>query len=123
MIWLWIAAALLSVGAAILIAQRAAGAASAAGLNPALAVYRRQMAGVDERAGRGVIAEGDRKSVRAETGRRLLAAAERHEAPVQAARPVALMTAAAAAPLAAFALYLAVGAPGLADQPFAKRLQ
>ena len=123
MIWLWIAAALLSAGAAVLMAGRAAQGATAARDNPALAVYRRQMAEVDELAERGLIAEADRRGVRAETGRRLLAAADRHAAPVRASRPAAVMAVAAAAPLAAFAVYdLVVGAPGLADQPFAKRL-
>ena len=78
MIWLWIAAALISAALAVLIVQRAARAARRRrGDNPALAVYRRQMAELDELADRGVLADAERRSVRAETGRRLLAAAER----------------------------------------------
>jgi cytochrome c-type biogenesis protein CcmH len=102
-------------------AARAAGAAAAD--NPALAVYRRQMAEVDELAERGLIADAERRSVRAETGRRLLAAADRHEPPPAAARPWVVMALAAATPLLALALYLAIGAPGLSDQPFAGRLR
>jgi cytochrome c-type biogenesis protein CcmH len=124
MIWLWIAAALISAALAALIVQRAAGASQGQrGVNPALAVYRRQMAELDELAERGVLAEGERRSVRAETGRRLLAAAERGEAPLQRSGPRLILLAAAAAPLAAFAAYyFALGAPNFADQPFKARL-
>lgn len=123
MIWLWIAAALVSAGLAALVVQRAARAAAAAGgENPALAVYRRQMAELDDLADRGLLAEGERRAVRAETGRRLLAAAGREEPPLKAGRPGLVVAAAAAAPLLALIVYIGVGAPGFADQPFAKRL-
>jgi len=123
MIWLWIAAALISAALAALIIQRAASVSQAQrGANPALAVYRRQMAELDELAERGVLAEGERRSVRAETGRRLLAAAERGEAPLKRSRPLVILCAAAAAPLAAVGCYLALGAPNYPDQPFMARL-
>ncbi len=123
MIWLWIAAALVSAGLAALVVQRAARAAAAAGGdNPALAVYRRQMAELDDLADRGLLAEGERRAVRAETGRRLLAAAGRAEPPLKASRPGVVLAAAAAAPVLALILYVAVGAPGFPDQPFATRL-
>lgn len=123
MIWLWIAAALVSAGMAVLVVQRAARAAAAAGgENPALAVYRRQMAELDDLADRGLLADGERRAVRAETGRRLLAAAGREEPPLQAGRPGLVVAAAAAAPLLALIVYIGVGAPGFPDQPFAKRL-
>jgi cytochrome c-type biogenesis protein CcmH len=123
MIWLWIAAALVSAGLAALVVQRAARAAAAAGgENPALSVYRRQMTELDDLADRGLLAEGERRAVRAETGRRLLAAAGRAEPPLTAARPGVVLAAAAAAPLLALVVYIGVGAPGLADQPFAARL-
>ena len=123
MIWLWVAAALVSAGMAALIVQRAArGANQGRGDNAALAVYRRQMAELDELAERGLIAEGERRSVRAETGRRLLAAAERNDPPLRAARPLPILIAAGLVPLVALIVYLAVGAPGLEDQPFTKRV-
>jgi len=123
MIWLWIAAALVSAALAVLIVHRAASAArSPLGANPALSVYRRQMAELDELAERGVLAEVERRSVRAETGRRLLAAADRSEAPLNRSRPAVILIAAAAAPLAAFAAYLVLGAPSYPDQPFKTRL-
>jgi cytochrome c-type biogenesis protein CcmH len=123
MIWLWIAAAMVSAALAVLIVQRAASAARAPhGVNPALAVYRRQMAELDELAERGVLAEIERRSVRAETGRRLLAAAERGEAPLRRSGPAVVLIAAAAAPLAAFGAFLVLGAPSYPDQPFKARL-
>jgi len=124
MIFLWIAAALVSAGAAALIVHRAArGAGAGGGENPSLAVYRRQMAELDELAARGLLAENERRGVRAETGRRLLAAAERREAPLRAASPGVILAVAAAAPIAAFAAYVAVvGMPGAPDQPYARRL-
>jgi cytochrome c-type biogenesis protein CcmH len=123
MIWLWIAAALVSAALAALVVQRAAQAAAAAGgENPALAVYRRQMAELDDLADRGLLAEDERRAVRAETGRRLLAAAGRQEPPLEASRPGVVLAAAAAAPMLALLLYVAIGAPGLPDQPFAARL-
>jgi len=123
MIWLWVAAALISAALAALIVQRAASASDArGGENPALAVYRRQMAELDELAERGVLADAERRSVRAETGRRLLAAAERAEAPTRKAGPGTILLAAAAAPLIALGLYVAIGAPAYPDQPFKTRL-
>ena len=123
MIWLWVAAALISAALAALIVRRAASAAGAQQReNPALAVYRRQMAELDELAERGVLADAERRSVRAETGRRLLAAAGRDEAPTRKAGPTIILIAAAAAPLIALGLYVVIGAPGYPDQPFKMRL-
>jgi cytochrome c-type biogenesis protein CcmH len=123
MIWLWIAAALISAALAVLIVQRAVSAAEGQrGDNPALSVYRRQMAELDELAERGVLADAERRSVRAETGRRLLAAAERGEAPVTSSGRRVILIAATAAPLVAVAAYLAMGAPNYTDQPFKTRL-
>jgi cytochrome c-type biogenesis protein CcmH len=124
MIWLWIAAALVSAGMAALIVQGAARAArTRRAENPSLAVYRRQMAEIDDLAARGLLAEADRRGIRAETGRRLLSAAARTEAPLEAASPTATLILAALAPLLALAIYIFLGAPGLPDQPFARRLQ
>src|SRR5580698_4348461 len=100
MIWLWIAAALISGALAVLIVQRSVGAVTAPRSdNPALAVYRRQMAELDELAERGVLADAERRSVRAETGRRLLAAADRVEGPLRRGKSGVVMIAAAAVPL------------------------
>jgi cytochrome c-type biogenesis protein CcmH len=124
MIWLWIAAALASAGVAALTVQRAARAASRSGaVSPAMTVYRRQLAELDDLADRGLLAEPDRRSVRAETGRRLLAAAAQPEAPLRSAGPRTILFAAAALPLVALVAYLAIGAPNLPDQPFSQRLK
>lgn len=123
MIWFWIAAAVVSAGAAALMVQRAARAAAGRGdENPSLAVYRRQMAEIDEMAARGVLAETDRRGVRAEVGRRLLAAADRADAPKRASRPLLTLIVAALTPIVALTVYVAIGAPGFPDQPFTRRL-
>ena len=125
MIALWIAAGVLSAAAAGLVLHRAARAALGAGSpDPTLAVYRRQLSEIDDLAGRGLIAEDERKGAHAEAGRRLLAAADAG-APSWTAeagerRPVLIV--AALAPLAALGLYLAVGSPGYGDQPFKARV-
>ena len=123
MIWFWIAAALISAGAAMLIIARAAGAAKrGGGGNPALAVYQRQMSEIDDLAERGLLAEGERRGARAETGRRLLAAADRDETAATPIRPVTIVLAACIAPLLGLVIYLAIGAQGMTDQPFVRRV-
>jgi cytochrome c-type biogenesis protein CcmH len=123
MIWLWIAAALISGALAVLIVQRSVVAVTAPRSdNPALAVYRRQMAELDELAERGVLADAERRSVRAETGRRLLAAADRVEGPLKHAGPGQILLLTACVPIMALLGYFVLGAPGLPDQPFKARL-
>lgn len=122
MIWLWIAAAVLSAGAAALIVRRSALGVRGTPAGPEVGVYRRQMAEIDQLADRGLLAEAERRSIRAETGRRLLAAAGRSEAPLRAASPAVVIALAAIVPLAGAAAYLAIGNAGYADQPFAARL-
>jgi cytochrome c-type biogenesis protein CcmH len=97
-----------------------------------LEVYRDQLDELKREVGRGVIAGEEAQAAEREIARRLLAAAvlEDRPIPIAHARPdasggtsrrwatfgiVALM------PIAAFVLYLAVGAPGLPDYPFAAR--
>jgi cytochrome c-type biogenesis protein CcmH len=125
MIALWVAAGVLSAAAAGLVLHRAARAALDAGsADPTMAVYRRQLGEIDDLAGRGLIEEPERKAAHAEAGRRLLAAADHEAEPWSAAasqrRPV--LAAAAIAPLLALAVYLAVGAPGMPDQPIKARI-
>jgi cytochrome c-type biogenesis protein CcmH len=125
MIALWVAAGVLSAAAAGLVLHRAARAALGAGSpDPTLAVYRRQLSEIDDLAGRGLIAEDERKGAHAEAGRRLLAAADEGAKPWTAEagerRPVLIV--AALAPLLALGLYVAVGSPGYGDQPFKARV-
>jgi cytochrome c-type biogenesis protein CcmH len=123
MIAFWAAAGLISAATAILILYRAGGAAGHAPADVSQLFYRRQLAEIADLADRGLLAEGERRSAEAEAGRRLLAAAE---APADAwstsGQRNAVLAAAIAAPALAVALYLLLGAPGFADQPFAKRL-
>lgn len=124
MIGFWIAAAGLSAAVAALVLRSAARGLTPAGDDPALAVHRRQLSEIDELAERGLLAQGELKAARAEAGRRLLAAADQSAVwPKEGlgSRRV-VVVAAAAAPLLALGLYVAVGAPGAPDQPFAKRV-
>ena len=125
MLLFWAVAGVLAAAAAGLILYRAAGASAQAGAaDPAPALYRRQLSEIDDLAERGLMGEAERKAAHAEAGRRLLAATD---APVEAwsadpgARRLVLL-AVAAAPALALGLYLKLGAPGIADQPYAERL-
>ncbi|THD79825.1 MAG: c-type cytochrome biogenesis protein CcmI [Phenylobacterium sp.] len=126
MILFWVAAGVLSAAAAGLILTRAAGAAARGeAADPTPVLYRRQLAEIDELAERGLMGEAERKSAHAEAGRRLLAATD---APARTwtADPAArlgVLAAVVAAPALALVIYLALGSPGLADQPFAARMQ
>src|ERR1700678_3718316 len=80
------------------------------------------MARHDDLPDRRGLAEGQRRGVRAETGRRLLAAAGRADPPLRPSGRLPILIVAALTPLAAALAYLLIGAPGFSDQPFAKRL-
>lgn len=125
MIVLWVSAGVLSAAAAGLVLHRAARAALDAGsTDPTLAVYRRQLAEIDDLAGRGLIAEDERKTAHAEAARRLLNEADRDArawtAPASQRRPV--LGAAVLACAAALATYLVVGSPTAADRPLKARI-
>ena len=121
----WVVAGVVAAAAAGLILLRASGAVAAAGrVDPAQSLYRRQLSEIDDLVERGLMGEGERKGAHAEAARRLLAAAD---APTEAWNPDArarglVLLAAAAAPALALGLYLALGSPGVPDQPYATRL-
>ena len=120
----WIAAATLSALTGWIMLRGARAASAAAGAeDPAVAVHRRQLAEIDDLAARGLLPESEVRASRAEAGRRLLAAAGAAPAAMVAGdgRRIILIIA-IAAPLLALGLYLLTGAPGLADQPFARRV-
>jgi cytochrome c-type biogenesis protein CcmH len=128
MIEFWIAAAVLSALAAALVLYRAARLAGRPDANPTVDVYRRQLSEIDELAERGLLADSERRSARAEAARRLLSAADEAAtgalAPKAAGKMRLIVTVAAiAAPLVAIAIYLVLGSPGASDQPFAERLK
>lgn len=93
------------------------------------AVYRDQLEELDRDAARGVISETDAEAARREISRRLIAAAhEGQESAPQAPRTAAsaggrgtITAIAVLAPLAAGAIYWALGSPDLPGQPFAAR--
>ena len=129
MITFSIAALLLSVVAAALILQRAAGAARRPDVDPTLGMYRRQLHEIDDLAERGLLAESELRVARAEAARRLLHAAET-AAPQQTAPPsvsttmrLAVLAGAVIAPLVAVGLYVYLGRPGQADEPFSERIK
>ena len=124
MIAFWIAAAGLSAVVAALMLRGAARASLGVSDDASLAVHRRQLSEIDDLAERGLLADAELKGARAEAGRRLIAAAD-GQAPWPPANPrlrPLVLALAAAAPLLAVGLYGLVGAPGLADQPFLKRV-
>ena len=126
MITFWVAAGLISAAAAGLILLTAARAAGDVGsADPTLALYRRQLGEIDDLAGRGLIAEGERTSAHAEAARRLLGAADTQAMPWNAdlGRRRLLLALVALAPILAVGLYLWVGTAGFPDQAFATRLQ
>lgn len=123
MIAFWVAAGLLSGAAAILMMLRAARAAEAQPADTTQVFYRRQLAEIGDLADRGLIGAEERKGAEAEAGRRLLAAADApSEVWSTAAGRGPILAAAIAAPALALAVYFTVGAPGMADLPFAKRI-
>src|SRR5690606_38364732 len=92
-----------------------------------LAVYRDQLKELDAERERGLIADSELESARAEVARRLLkrAGAESGEAvssrETSAGARRVYMAVAALLPLAGIVVYLAIGSPHLPAQPFAAR--
>jgi cytochrome c-type biogenesis protein CcmH len=124
MIAFWIAAAGLSAVVAALMLRGAARASVGVGDDASLAVHRRQLSEIDDLADRGLLADGELKTARAEAGRRLIAAAD-HQAAWPPANPKLrplMLALAALAPVIALVAYMTIGAPGMADQPFLKRV-
>jgi cytochrome c-type biogenesis protein CcmH len=128
MILFWLLTAAVSGLAALLILLRAARAEQrASAADPELALYRRQLDELDELADRGLIGGEEHRSARAEAARRLIGEAEREKSgtPGPDARSARWMVTAAAVagPILALLAYLALGSPGLPDQPFKPRLK
>ena len=128
MLLFWILAGLISSGGALLILLRAAGAGEAGSpADPTVEVYRRQLAEIDELAGRRLLGDDERQAARAEAGRRLLGEAERTSERAPQLSPAAtrrlVLAGAIAAPILALGGYLLTGAPGLPDMPFDARLK
>jgi cytochrome c-type biogenesis protein CcmH len=91
-----------------------------------LEIYRDQLKEIEADRARGLLGAAEAEAARVEISRRLLACAdseprrpERH--PTPGAAKTALAATTAGVPLAALALYLAVGSPGLPGRPHAPR--
>jgi cytochrome c-type biogenesis protein CcmH len=124
MIAFWITAALMAAGAATLMLAFAARARTEPATAPDADLYARQLEEIEALHARGLLGDAERAAARAETGRRLLNAADRPvaaSAPARSGRAV-LLAIVAGAPLLAAGLYLAVGSAGRADAPYAQRL-
>jgi cytochrome c-type biogenesis protein CcmH len=93
-----------------------------------LAVYRDQLAEIETECNEGLIAGPEAEAARVEVARRLIRRAEENERLAGAPGPQAsnsrrlVLYAVAALPVAAVALYLAVGSPSLPGRPYAARL-
>jgi cytochrome c-type biogenesis protein CcmH len=124
MIFFSIAAAALAAGAGALVLWRASLAGRAmASPDPQIETYRRALAEIDDLAARGLLPESERRGVRAEAGRRLIASADNPAvAPAASRKPFIPIATIGVAALAALAIYIDIGSPGLKDEPFAARL-
>ena len=122
MLTFWIGAILLTAVAAYPVVHLASRPRPLA-YDPAQAVYRRQLAELDDLSRRGVLAESELKSAHAEAARRLLGAAPgpAEAGPTRKSR-IAVLAAVAVVGLAGPLIYLGTGSNGLADQPYGKRL-
>jgi cytochrome c-type biogenesis protein CcmH len=119
----WIAMAVLTAAASLAILAplyrtRTGGAA----VRAAAAIYRDQLSEIDRDVARGVIAGTEADAARAEISRRLIKEATVGPAPPRSGDiRLAVSAGAVGVPLAAIALYLAIGAPAIPDSPLAAR--
>lgn len=94
-----------------------------------LAVYRDQLREIDADLDRGLVGEAEAQAARTELARRLIKEAESRPSESEGADPALAVAGrwtasmvALALPLAAVALYLALGAPTLPSRPFGERV-
>jgi len=127
---LWMAFAVLTAAvlAALLHPLLRPPARPAAAAEADLAVYRDQLSELEAERGRGLIPDAEADAARTEIARRVLASADRataEETSSPAAQDARIRTVglglAVTLPLAAMALYLLVGSPGMPDYPFSAR--
>ncbi|HML13023.1 MAG TPA: c-type cytochrome biogenesis protein CcmI [Xanthobacteraceae bacterium] len=130
MLWIVLALMTLAALAAVLLPlrRRTSPAANAADPND-VAVYRDQLVEIERDKASGIIAPAEAEAARVEISRRLLAAADRMQGSAATIatgkhprQRVAAATALLALPVGAIAFYLAIGSPGLPDEPLAARI-
>ncbi|MGC1302292.1 MAG: c-type cytochrome biogenesis protein CcmI, partial [Caulobacteraceae bacterium] len=125
----WIVAGLLAAAACALVIAAAGRAASLAakedGEDPALGVYRRHLADLDEQVRQGLLGPDEHAAARAEAARRLLKSADasrRGERPGGRRSRMLVVGGGVLAAFVALGIYMTFGSPGLPDQPYRKRL-
>lgn len=130
LLWMTFAGITALVLAAVLWPLLGTGRRSTSHASHDIAIYRDQLAEIDADLARGLIGEAEAEAAKAEISRRLLARAETAGEGVspdgETSSRLATGSAVAAAvviPLLSLGLYLAVGSPGMPDQPLAARLQ
>jgi len=123
---LWFPLALMTAAAVFVVLWPLGRARLAAAAGGDVAVYRDQMRELERDRSAGLIAASEADAARVEISRRLLVAADAQRAAPSASvapwrRRFTAVAALIALPLGAVALYLALGFPGLPDQPLAAR--
>lgn len=123
--WLfWVVAAVMTGGAVALLLRRLFATDASLPSGSDAAIYCDQLKELERERAAGEIGAAEAEAAKAEIGRRLLAAAGQAKpeitAPALPPRRVALGLA-VLLPVAALAIYLAEGTPGLPSQPFASR--
>ena len=123
---LWFPLALMTAAAVFIVLWPLVRARRATASGGDLAVYRDQMRELERDRSAGLIGSAEADAARVEISRRLLAAAEaQRQAPAASFAPwrrrFIAVAALIALPFGAVALYLALGFPGLPDQPLAAR--
>jgi cytochrome c-type biogenesis protein CcmH len=127
-LWIILAALTAAVAAILILPFARATKAASADRAGEVAVYRDQLAELNRDRAQGLINAEEAEYARAEIGRRLLAAADAGEGKETAAAPKARKHALATTvvtlvpPVVGLCLYLALGNPGMPDQPLEARL-
>ncbi len=121
---LWVVFALLTVITAVIVVSpywRGRSGRSAQAQD--LAVYKQQLAEIEDESARGLLGEAEAQAARIEVSRRILAASENQE-PVAAVRVRSLVPYLIAGLISTLAVstYLVYGSPNLPDEPLTARL-
>lgn len=132
LLWLALACVTAAALAAVLRPLGAAQSQSAPDHPADIAIYRDQLAEIENERARGLLGQAEAEAARTEVARRLLASDEAiQRSGTESASAVGSdgrrvvrlgVAVAAAVPVLALALYLAIGSPGLPDQPLQTRL-
>jgi cytochrome c-type biogenesis protein CcmH len=123
---LWFPLALMTAAAIFVVLWPLGRSRAVPGSGGEVAVYRDQMRELERDRAAGLIGRAEADAARVEVSRRLLAAADTAERAPSASlspwrRRFTALAAGIALPIGALGLYLAVGAPGLPDQPLVAR--